>query len=1061
AGARKFVSDYKDIFGEDFYIELERHHAPNDELVNRKLIELAKAFDVKLIATNDVHYLNRKDAPLQEVMLAMKSKHTLSNPKRMKLPTDEFYLKSPDEMSALFDDSNHELRNTLEVAAKCEFQLVSEEPLLPAFPLPKDFTSENEYLRHITLEGVTEKYGDIESQGEFGKKVRDRIEYELGIITSMGFSSYFLIVSDLIAASRRMGYSVGPGRGSAAGSIVAYLTDITRVEPLKYDLLFERFLNPERVSMPDIDIDFTPVGKQKVLDYTIEKYGEQSVAKVIAIGTLGAKAVLKDVARVLEIPLDVVNRITKLVPSKPVGITLAQAINGDEKKGVEPVKELKALLKDNDPQLRKLIEYALALEGRARNVSMHAGGVIITNGAVDELVPLYISNKTETEERRYADEDESSESDELPKSKSDKPKSDKQVVTQYDKDWIEKAGLLKIDYLGLETLAVVDETLRLIERRHKLKIELEKLAFDDKKTFKIFQEGKMSGIFQFESSGMQSYMMQLRPTCLEDIIAMSALYRPGPMDFIPTYIDRKHGRETVEYPHDMLKPILETTYGIPVYQEQVMQMGQVMGGYTLGGADLLRRAMSKKKVSEMATHRALFQQGAEKQNISKEKADEVFDMMEKFAGYGFNKSHSAAYGVLAYWTAYLKANYTAEFMCAILNSEAGDAERVKVLTDEAKGFGLKILPPDVNKSDFLFTVEDLPKSKSSANASIGSVNSLLAIRFGLGAIKNVSGAGKEIVAAMKRRVKLKNSVNAFKNIFDFCSSVDLRAVNKKAMESLIEAGAMDSFGIHRAMLVANIEKAVDYGQQRNKSATTGQEGFFTDEATMGDSVDYPDLQKAEAWPDAERLKREKALLGFYLSHHPLDAFRRDYEAFTTIKLSERNAEPKRLYKIIGALVETKKHLDKKGNTMMFGVIEDFEGKADFTLFASVYEKFEREMIKDAVVMFIAEAETREGLLKLLVSEVVPIRKVRERNIRRVVLRLDASDESELEKVVAVKAICEKNRGETSLDFEVSVLQEGNPKTLRLFARSILIDSSNEVLDELASVVGEDSLKISG
>ncbi len=1034
-GARRFMAFHKELFADDFYIELERHNAPEDARLNKDLIRLAKDFGVKLVATNDVHYLERKDADAHEVMLAMKSKTTLSNPKRMKFPTDEFYFKSADEMALLFDNEHHELSNTLEISEKCTFKFSDQTPRLPHFPLPHGFKSDSDYLRQLTYDGVAKKYGDLESLGERGQKIKERIDYELATVDKMGFSAYFLIVSDLIAASRKQGYSVGPGRGSVAGSIVAYLTDITQVEPLQFNLLFERFLNPERVSMPDIDIDFTPVGKQKVLDYTIEKYRNESVSKVIAISTLGAKAVLKDVGRVLEVPLETVTQITKLVPSKPVGITLAEAI--------ENVKELKDLRKSPDAKIRKMIEFALALEGRARNVSVHAAGVVITDGAVDEVVPLYVSDKVETEERRFADEEDDGETPTKAKSKGEK-----QVVTQFDKDYIEKAGLLKIDYLGLETLAVIDETIKIIERRYKVKIDLEKVPMDDKKTFKIFHDGKMAGIFQFESSGMQSYMLQLRPTSVSDIIAMNALYRPGPMDLIPTYIARKHGEETIEYPHPMLEPVLKETYGIPVYQEQVMQIAQVMGGYTLGGADLLRRAMGKKKPEEMAKHRAIFREGAAKKNVDEKTADAVYDMMEKFAGYGFNKSHAAAYGVLAYWTAYLKAHYTAEFMAAILNSEARDTERAKHLTDEAKSMGIKILPPSINKSDALYTVEDLPNGKTSAEQK--------AIRVGFTGIKHVSGAAKEIIAARKR---LKRN---FKNLFDLCSSVDLRVVNKKALECLIEAGAMDEFGVHRAMLIANIEKAIEFGQKQNKSATLGQEGFFNDEKFIGDeNAAYPDLIKADAWTDAEKLQREKTLVGFYLSNHPLDPFRRDWEAFATLKLGDRNCEGKRLQRVIGVITETKKHPDKKGNTMLFGIIEDFEGKADFTVFASVYERFEKDLQKDAILMLVAEAELKDGQLKLLVQEAIPIRKVRDKYASKIVLRLDAADGESLQKAKTLKQICDECKGETPLDFEVWIEADGKPQRLKLFARNITIDSGNDVLDKLASVVGEDAVKLAG
>ncbi len=1038
-GARQFIRNHKDLFGDDFYIELENHFTDSEAHINRELIALAQEFDVKLVATNDVHYLSREDAPKQEVLMAMKGKHKLSDAKRMRFPTDEFYLKSPDEMAKAFRNEYRELSNTLEIAEKCTYVFKDEPPKLPHFPIPPEFSDSTAYLRHLTYQGAKEIYGDLDALGKKGEEIRARIEYELSTIARMGYDSYFLIVSDLIAASRKQGYSVGPGRGSAAGSIVAYLTGITQIDPLKYNLLFERFLNPERVTMPDIDIDFTPVGKQKVLEYTIEKYGAESVSKIVAISTLGAKAVIKDVARVLEVPIETVNSITKLVPSKPPGASLSDFINGNAKLGIEPVKELKDLLKSHDLTIRKVMEYALELEGRARNVSVHAAGVVITNGAVDDYVPLYVSDKVETEERRYADE--SLEQEEL--TERDTKKDDKQVVTQFDKDWIEKAGLLKIDYLGLETLAVIDETLRLIEKRYNKKINLQQIPMDDRKTFKIFQNGKMAGIFQFESSGMQNYMIQLQPTTVEDIIAMSALYRPGPMQFIPDYINRKHGKEETKYAHPLLEPILSYTYGIMVYQEQIMQTAQVLGGYSLGGADLLRRAMGKKDKEKMAKERSRFVKGAKNlHNISEDVANEIFSTMEKFAEYGFNRSHSAAYGVLAYQTAYLKAHYTAEFMCAILNSEADDKERVKHLCDEAKSMGIQILPPSVNKSDALFTVEDLKDGSK-------------AIRVGLIAIKGVGSAGKEIALVRLRRKK------AFKHFFEFCSSVDLRIVNKRVLESLVEAGAFDDINPDRALLYANIEKGIEFGRKVNKSATTGQEGFFNDEEfSGGDSSAYPDMTKADAWTDSEKLQREKHLVGFYLSQHPLEKYRRDWEAFATLKLGNKTYEHKRLYKLIGMIVEAKFTFTKKGDKMMFGMLEDFEGKCEFTVFPKTFDTFEKELQKDNIVMLIAEADTREGKLSLLVHEVIPIRKVREKLIQKVILKIDGTDSDVLNKLASIKAICEKNKGGTPIDFEVTLEGEGKRHQLRLFARRMTIESENEVLDALSLIIGSESVRIS-
>lgn len=1034
--AKTWTKSLQNLFGEDFYIELFNHYAENDHKLNNQKIEIARELGIELVATNNVHYLEKEDWQYQDALQAIKNKQILSAPDRVMLPTHEYYLKSPEEMAALFDNSHNELSNTQVIADKCVYNFDDEEPKLPTFNIPAEFEDDKAYLRHLTYQGAARKYGELETMGEEGQEIKQRIEYELEIITTMGFSSYFLIVSDLIAASRKMGYSVGPGRGSAAGSIVAYLTDITQIDPIKYKLLFERFLNPERISMPDIDIDFTPVGKQKVLDYTIEKYGAESVAKVIAIGTLGAKAAIRDVGRVLNLPLQTVDRIAKLVPSKP-GTTLAKAF--------DQVEELRDLEKSPDQKIRKLIEIARQVEGRARNVSMHAAAVVITDGPIEDVVPLYVSNKIVTEERRFADESPQIEDKVAQKSSAD----DKQVVSQFDKDWIEKAGLLKIDYLGLETLAVVDETLRLIKRRYDVEIDLEKIPMDDKATFKIFQEAKMAGIFQFESQGMQKYMKRLRPTVIGDIIAMSALYRPGALNAridehrnaVDLFVDRKNGKEEIAYMHPCLEEVLAETYGVIVYQEQVMQISQIMGGFTLGKADKLRKAMGKKKPEIMAKFRDDFIEGAVAQSIEQKIAEQVFDLMAEFAGYGFNKSHSASYGVLAYWTGYLKAHYTAEFMTAILNSEAGDTDRMRMLTDEAKALGLTLLPPDINLSDALFTVEDLENSQK-------------AIRVGYSAIKHVGGAAKEIVRARMRKGA------DYQDIFDFCTSVDLRVVNKKALECLTESGALDTLLPNRAMLFENLGKIVDICQKHNKKEMLGQEGFFDDKSYLQDNLaSLIDMQETGDWDEIEKLKREKSLAGFYLSRHPLETFRRDYEAFSTIKLSDRDFENKRLQKVIGMISDTKKHLDKKGNTMMFGVIEDFEAKADFTVFSSVYKHFQDVLKKDAIVMLMAEAEIKDGQVKLLVNEVIPIQEVRERYANQVVLQIRDLSPDIVTKMKQVKTICQEHQGNVPLRIELDLSDEGNNKTLNLFARKVTLKASNDVLDQFSDLLGKENVKL--
>ena len=1037
--AETFTSYYREIFGNNFYLEIQRHNTPFDEHLNRETIALAEKFSVELVATNNVHYLERKDAGCYRAMVANRTKEKLSSQNLLALAGNNHYLKSSEEMNRLFSDEHRELGNTLLIAEKCTYSFSNKEPVVPHFPLPDGFLNEFEYLSYLTWEGAKEKYADSEVYGITAEDVRSRIELELGVIEKMGFSSYFLIVSDLIAASRRLGYSVGPGRGSAAGSIVAYLTGITRIDPLRYKLLFERFLNPERSSMPDIDIDFTPVGKQKVLEYTVEKYGSESVAKVIAIGTLGAKAAIRDAGRVLEVPLPVVDKLAKLVPTRP-GITLEKALN--------EAKEMKEY-SESTPQIRELMAHARALEGRARNVSMHAGAVVITDGPLEEQVPLYVSNKIETEVRKFADEIDLDEPEHT-KAKNSDGSDEKQVVTQFDKNWIESAGLLKIDYLGLETLAVIDETLKMIKRRHNLDIELEKVPMNDRKTFRIFQEGKMAGIFQFESSGMQSYMTRLQPTQIGDIIAMSALYRPGALNAridekrnaVDLFVDRKHGRESIDYMHPMLEEILKETYGVIVYQEQVMQISQVMGGFSLAKADNLRKAMGKKMPEIMDKFKVDFVQGAIKQGVHDTLATRVFELMAEFAGYGFNKSHSAAYGVLAYWTGYLKAHYTIEFVTAVLNSEIGDTERMKHLTDEAKSFGISTLPPSINKSDALFSVED--------------VDGRSYIRVGLSAIKQVGGAARAVVTSRLRRKR------NFTNLFDLAVSVDLRVMNRKALECLILSGAFDELDKHRARLIANVDKAIKFGQMQNRSVTLGQCGFFSaEEGAQLEAEHYPDMEQAEMMPEPEKLLHEKKLVGFYLSHHPLTPYRRDWQAFATLQLQAKEVVKAKQYKVIGVIVSVKPYQDRKGKQMLFGSIEDFTGKADFTVFASLYEQYGHLIKPEEVLMLVAEGEVSGGMLKLLVREIVPIKKVREGLIKKVVLKIDADEQQQLEKLVAVKRIFDANRGGTQVDFEVKAQSGDNIETLTLFARSIPIDPAESTIEKLEEIMGPDNVRISG
>ncbi|MDX1420227.1 MAG: DNA polymerase III subunit alpha, partial [Rubricoccaceae bacterium] len=838
AEARKVFEAYLDIFGDDYYIEVQDHAIPEQRKCNAVLMRWAAEYGVKVVATNDVHYVAQADAEAQDVLLCLQTGKDLHDPNRMRFENDQFFFKSADEMRAAFAPSVQEgvfesarlvdaaLDATREIADKCTFELPMGQLLMPHFPLPAAFPTPAAYLRHLTYEGAAARYGAV------SEAVRERLDYELGVIEAMGYEGYFLIVQDFTTAARDLGVSVGPGRGSAAGSAVAYCLGITNIDPLTYDLLFERFLNPERVSMPDIDIDFDDRGRAKVIDYVVQKYGRESVCQIVTFGTMGAKSVIRDVARVLGVPLPEADRIAKLIPDG-VGVNLERA--------QKEVPEFAGLWSSSDPQIRKLVHFASVLEGSARHTGVHAAGVIIAPGDVSEYVPVAVQRG--------------------------KQGGGDAVVTQYDGKWIEAFGLLKMDFLGLKTLTILDDALALIQENHGVTIDLDAIPLDDEATYRLFQRGDTVAIFQFESDGMREWMRKLKPTCLDDLIAMNALYRPGPMDLIPTYIARKHGHERVAYPHPMLQEILEPTYGIPVYQEQVMQMAQTMGGYTLGGADLLRRAMGKKKQAEMDKQRVVFVEGAAAKGVDETTANEVFDMMAKFAGYGFNKSHSAAYSVVAYQTAYLKAHYPAEFMAAVLTTEMHDSKKLAIALDATRMAGLEILPPCVNRSDAHFAVEG------------GRV------RFGLAAIKGVGhGAIEALIEAREA------AGGAFTDLFDLVRELDLRAVGKKTLEALAQAGALDAFEGHRAQQCEAIEVAFSWAQKRQADKAAGQNSLFGETDGDGDGF-VPALPHKEPWAKGEALRYERDLMGFYVSGHPLDDYAAEARTFATMQMGETEAVP--------------------------------------------------------------------------------------------------------------------------------------------------------------------------
>ncbi|NDZ16303.1 DNA polymerase III subunit alpha [Variovorax sp. WS11] len=821
------------LFPHRFYIELQRAGRPEDEPHVVAAVQLAARLNLPVVATHPVQFATAEDFEAHEARVCISEGEILGNARRVRRFTPQQYFKSAAEMAQLFADVPSAIANTVEIAKRCNLTLTLGKPRLPDFPTPNGMPIE-EYFRHASFEGLEERlahlYPDAAKRDAERPRYVERLEFEINTILKMGFPGYFLIVGDFINWAKKNGCPVGPGRGSGAGSLVAYALKITDLDPLEYKLLFERFLNPERVSMPDFDIDFCQGNRDRVIDYVKDKYGRDAVSQIATFGTMAARAAIRDVGRVLDMSYTFCDGISKLIPNKPgMSVTLqyppVPKIEGDKNNyAIEMEPQLAARI-EKEEEVRMLVELAQKLEGMTRNIGMHAGGVLIAPGKLTDFCPLY-----------------------------QQPGSDS-AVSQYDKDDVEAIGLVKFDFLGLATLTILEIAKDFIVQRHKGQegFAYENIRLDDTPTYKLFAEGKTEAVFQFESRGMQGMLKDARPTRLEDLIALNALYRPGPMDLIPSFVARKHGREPVEYPHPLVEEMLSETYGIMVYQEQVMQTAQILGGYSLGGADLLRRAMGKKKAEEMAEHRLIFRAGAAKNGISEEKADEIFDLMEKFAGYGFNKSHAAAYSLLAYHTGWLKVHYTAEFFCANMTVEMDDTDKLKVLFEDAqKNFGMTFEPPDVNRGNYRFE----PVTDK-------------VIRYGLGAVK---GTGQLAVEAVVRA----REVEPFMSLFDFCVRVDRQRINKRTVEALIKAGAFDALQQNRAALVASIDRAFEFASATEANAS--QVDIFGD-CEHGSATQEPELVDATPWGVKERLTLEKTAIGFYLSGHLFDEVAHEVRRF--------------------------------------------------------------------------------------------------------------------------------------------------------------------------------------
>lgn len=915
AEARKRIKEYQTLFGPgNFYLELMDHQELEGlEKVNKQLIEFSRELGVPVIATNDVHYFKKEDAEAQDILLCLQNKKKIEDTDRMKMiGSGDYSLRPNAEMIAAFEHIPEAIENTLKVAADCNLELELGNIQLPHFEVPAGYDG-NSYLKEWCEKGIQKRYPRATEDDL--KKVRERLEYELSVIAKMGWPSYFLIVADFINWAKDNKIVVGPGRGSAAGSLVCYLTGITNLDPLKYDLLFERFLNPDRISMPDIDMDFADTRRGEVLNYVGEKYGHDHVAQIITFGTMAARAAVRDVGRVLGEPYDYCDRISKSIP---MFTKLEEAI-----KTVPEVREMYG----NEPAAKRILDYARRLEGVARHASTHACGVLITKNPLTEYVPI-----------QYASS------------------SDRSIISQYSLHPIEDLGLLKMDFLGLKNLTIIESALKIIKNTRGLEIKIDEIPLDDGKTYELFQEGGTTGVFQFESSGMKRYLRELKPTVFEDIIAMVALYRPGPMEWIPDYIAGKHQKKKVSYLHPKLGPILEKTYGVAIYQEQVMQIARDLAGFSMGQADVLRKAMGKKIASLLAEQKEKFIEGCVKNGVYKELAEKVFSFIEPFAGYGFNRSHAACYALIGYQTAYLKAHWPVEFMAALLTSDQGDTDRVAIEIEECRNMGIRIMAPDINESFGTFTVVT---SGTKENRTIAADEKADTIRFGLKAIKNV---GEHIVDVL---IKERKDNGAYQDVFDLLERVTDKDLNKKSLESLIRSGALDSFG-ERGQLLANIDKLLNFNKELAKARDSRQSSLFADLPSAA-SVNRAVLNPAPAAEQNEKLNWEKELLGLYVSEHPYNAFR-PYLSSYAIPLAElsRHKGDDRVI-LAGIVAIIKKIITRSGESMLFVKIEDATTTVEVLVFPRLYKETGQLWREGEALIIDGKVSEKDKEIKVLVN----------------------------------------------------------------------------------------------
>lgn len=1031
-----------DIFGEDYYIELQRHDIPDQIYVNDTLLQYAKKYNVKVIATNDAHYVDQADANAHDILLCINTGEKQATPKmkdfgdddmmvkgkRFAFYNDQFYFKTQAEMTNLFEDVPQAIDYTNEVVDKIQLLDLKRDILLPAFPIPAEFKihqddvlNQWEYLKHLTFDGAKKRYGEVDAEHE------ERINFELFTIKTMGFAGYFLIVMDFIRAGRDMGVFVGPGRGSAAGSVVAYCIGITNIDPMKYNLLFERFLNPDRKSMPDIDTDFDDDGRQRVIDYVVDKYGKNQVAQLITYGTMAAKTSIKDVARVMDLPISESNALSKFVPERP-GISLNRLIyaplSGDgslaDKENLSPdemanAKTLRGILEDQKDVRSNILKEALVLEGSVRNTGVHAAGLIIAPSDLTDLIPIAVAKDSNL------------------------------YVTQFEGEVIESAGVIKMDFLGLRTLSIIKTALNLIKQNHGVEIDIDTIPLDDVTTFELYQHGETNGTFQFESPGMQKYLKELKPDKFEDLIAMNALYRPGPLEYIPTYIKRKHGRESIVYDLPEMEEILKETYGVTVYQEQVMLLSQRLANFTKGDADTLRKAMGKKQKDVLDKMKSKFITGCEKNNFAPKVCEKIWTDWEAFAQYAFNKSHSTCYAFVAYQTAYLKAHYPAEYMSAVLTHNQGNIDKVSFFMDECRRMGVPVLPPDVNESDVTFAV-----------------NKTGQIRFGLTAIKGVGEA------AVIELIRERKDTGIFNGLYDLTRRVNLRSVNKKTLESLILAGALDSFGLNRSQYFAVaknetanvIENAIKYGNNFTGNVVTSQNTLFGDSNDI--EITEPKIPDFPEWNTIEKLKKEFEVIGIYLSGHPLDDFKIEVDAFKTCNINElEKFTDKGEVAIVGYIASTDTKIGKSGDKYTIFSLEDFSDHIELGLFKNNYIKYKNYVDQTGNVLYVKgnyQTDRNDPERKRFwVSDIQLLSEMREKKSMKITLNIALSSLNK-EFIKSIDEVIKANPGKDRL--VLKIVEETENFDVLFRTQTACVKADKPVLNTLGKF-GEVSLKVAG